>query len=96
MKQPIESLVEFQLTEKANLLSSEYNQYTFKVAREASKQNIASAIEEVFDVHVTKVNTLNQKPKLKRDRMRKNTKGKKGGYKKAIVTLKEGETIQMI
>jgi len=96
MKEAIKTLLEFQLTEKANYLASENNQYTFRVSGDATSYDIAEAVSNVFDVKVLRVNTLNVKPKLKRDRVRRNKMGRKGGYKKAIVTLKDGDSIQMI
>lgn len=66
------------------------NRYTFEVAKEARKIEIAKAVEEVFDVKVVKVNTLNVTPKPKRVRYQK---GLTRSWKKAIVTLAEGDTI---
>ncbi|MGI6031797.1 MAG: 50S ribosomal protein L23 [Coriobacteriales bacterium] len=70
----------------------EYNRYTFEVAKSASKIEIAKAIEEIFDVHVTKVNTVNVKSKPKRMRY---IAGRTRTWKKAIVTLAEGDTIEV-
>lgn len=66
--------------------------YTFKVAKNATKTQIKSVIEREFGVHVEKVNTLNTKPK---DRRVGKYTGKTKTYKKAIVTLKSGETIEI-
>ncbi len=68
------------------------NKYTFEVAKKANKIEIAKAIEELFNVHVVKVNTLNVKPKPKRVRY---AKGYTRTWKKAIVTLSEGDTIEI-
>lgn len=68
------------------------NKYTFEVAKNANKIEISKAIEELFDVHVVKVNTLNVKPKPKRVRY---AKGYTRSWKKAIVTLAEGDTIEI-
>lgn len=68
------------------------NKYTFEVARTAPKEEIASAIEKLFDVHVVKVNTMWVKPKTKRVRYRA---GKTRSWKKAIVTIAEGEQIEI-
>ncbi len=68
------------------------NKYTFEVAKNSNKIEIAKAIEELFEVHVVKVNTLNVKPKPKRVRYHK---GYTRTWKKAIVTLAEGETIEI-
>lgn len=68
------------------------NCYTFEVAKEANKVEIKQAVEAIFDVTVVKVNTLNVKPKPKRVRYQI---GKTRSWKKAMVTLKEGDTIEM-
>ena len=65
----------------------EQNRYTFEVAKTANKPQIAQAIEEIFDVTVTKVNTMNVTGKPRRLRY---AKGKTRDWKKAIVTLKRG------
>ena len=70
----------------------EDNKYTFEVHKDANKIEVAKAIEAIFDVKVTKVNTLNVKPKPKRMRYQE---GKTRSWKKAIVTLKEGDTIEL-
>jgi large subunit ribosomal protein L23 len=63
-------------------LLSEHNKVVFRVAQDASKDEIAAAVEELFKVKVTKVNTLN-------------VKGKRSDVKKAIVTLAEGQSIDV-
>ena len=68
------------------------NKYVFEVARTAAKEEIADAVEKLFDVHVVKVNTINVKPKLKRVRYAYGTTRR---WKKAIVTLAEGDTIDL-
>lgn len=70
----------------------EQNKYTFEVAKNANKIEIAKAVEELFNVKVVKVNTLNTKPKNKRVRM---VPGLTRTWKKAVVTLKEGDTIEI-
>ena len=70
----------------------EKNKYTFEVARDANKIEIAKAVEELFDVHVTKVNTMNVKPKMKRVRY---VAGLTRRWKKAIVTIEDGQTIEI-
>lgn len=79
------------ITEKATL-GSENNQVTFKVAIDATKPEIKKAVEALFDVKVTKVNTLRQEGKVKRFR---GIKGKRAEYKKAMVTLAEGNSIDV-
>lgn len=79
------------VTEKSTQ-GSEHNQVTFRVDRRASKPKIKAAIEELFGVKVTGVNTLNMRGKVKRFRGRI---GRRAAYKKAIVTLSEGESIDV-
>jgi large subunit ribosomal protein L23 len=79
------------ITEKATLLS-ELNKVVFRVAADASKDEIAAAVEELFKVNVTKVNTLVVEGKTKRFRGRL---GKRNDIKKAIVTLAEGQSIDI-
>ena len=70
----------------------DFNRYTFEVAKTASKIENAKAIEEIFNVHVTKVNTANVKSKPKRQRY---VQGRTRTWKKAIVTLAEGDKIEL-
>lgn len=70
----------------------EKNKYTFEVARDANKVEIAKAVEEIFDVTVKKVNTMNVKPKKKRVRY---VAGYTRQWKKAMVTIAEGQTIEI-
>ena len=79
------------ITEKS-MLERSNNVYTFKVVKSASKDEIKKAIEDAFKVQVEKVNTLNTK--AKRRRVGKYT-GKTKTYKKAIVTLKDGSSIDL-
>jgi large subunit ribosomal protein L23 len=79
------------ITEKATLLS-EQNKVVFRVAKDATKVEIAAAVEELFKVRVVKVNTLNTKGKTKRFR---GHLGRRSDVKKAIVTLQEGQTIDI-
>lgn len=79
------------ITEKATL-GSENNQVTFEVALDASKPQIKAAVEALFDVKVKRVNTLRQKGKVKRFR---GIRGKRPDVKKAIVTLVEGDSIDV-
>ena len=66
--------------------------YTFEVAKDSNKVEIRQAIEAIFNVSVVKVNTLNVKPKPKRVRYQV---GQTRTWKKAMVTLKEGDTIEL-
>ena len=79
------------ITEKATLLS-EQNKVVFQVAADASKDEIAAAVEALFKVNVTNVNTLNVKGKTKRFR---GIVGRRSDVKKAIVTLAEGQSIDI-
>ena len=71
----------------------EQGKYTFEVAKSAPKEEIASAVEKLFGVHVVKVNTLNVSGKKKR--VRYQTPGTTRSWKKAVVTLAAGETIEI-
>ena len=79
------------ITEKATILS-EQNKVVFRVAQDSTKDEIARAVEELFKVQVLKVNTLITKGKTKRFRGRK---GQRSDVKKAIVTLAEGQSIDV-
>ena len=79
------------ITEKSTLLS-EQNKVVFKVADDASKDEIAAAVEALFKVKVTKVNTVVTKGKTKRFR---GIMGRRSDVKKAIVTLQEGQSIDV-
>ena len=79
------------ITEKATVLS-EQNKTVFKVHNKANKHSIKKNIEKIFKVNVIKVNIINQKSKLK---MKQGKKTYKSGYKKAIVTLKKGQSIDL-
>ena len=79
------------VTEKATILS-EQNKTVFKVHSGADKRSIKKNIEKLFKVKVVKVNIINQKSKLK---MKQGKKSIKNGYKKAIITLKKGQSIDL-
>ena len=79
------------ITEKATILS-EQNKTVFRVHEKANKKIIKKNIEKLFKVNVIKVNIVNQKTKVK---MRQGKKSYKKGYKKAIVTLKKGQSIDL-
>ena len=79
------------ITEKATSLS-QYNKIVFKVHTGSNKKNIKRSIEKIFKVNVIKINTINYKSKTKVVRGRKS---KKSGFKKAIVTLKKGQNIDL-
>ncbi|MEZ5774003.1 MAG: 50S ribosomal protein L23 [Hyphomicrobiaceae bacterium] len=79
------------ITEKSTMVS-EHNQVVFKVKKDATKSEIKEAVEKLFGVKVTAVNTLVRKGKVKRFRGRL---GVQGDVKKAVVTLAEGSTIDV-
>ncbi len=81
------------LTEKGTRLAEEGNKYLFKVMSRANKHEIKRAVEQLFGVHVIKVNTMNRTGKRKRERTIQF--GKTSSWKRAVVTLKEGETIEL-
>jgi large subunit ribosomal protein L23 len=81
------------ITEKGTRLSESDNQYLFNVAPAANKIEIKRAVEEMFKVKVDKVNTLNRLGKLKRDRKFKY--GRRPSFKRAVVTLKDGDKIEL-
>ena len=79
------------VTEKSTNLS-EQNKIVFKVPNKANKKNLKKNVEKIFKVNVTKINIVNKKTRTK------TTRGKKvkvKGYKKAIITLKKGQTIDL-
>lgn len=79
------------ITEKSTI-ASENNQVVFNVAKKATKPEIKAAVETLFGVKVTAVNTLNRKGKVKRFR---GTLGRQSDVKKAVVTLAEGHAIDV-
>ena len=78
------------VSEKSTTLSDKQNKYVFKVSPRANKIEIRKAIEKIFNVNVTSVNTMNFRGKRKRVRM---TEGMTSAWKKAVVTLKKGQKI---
>jgi len=80
------------LTEKGSTLRDEENVYLFEVAKDASKDQISKAVEAIFAVKVTDVNTLVARGKVKRV---KNRLGKTRNFKKAYVRLAEGSKIDL-
>lgn len=82
------------LTEKSNKLSANYGQYTFEVYPAATKHTVRAAVEQTFKVTVTRVNILNLKGKPKRSR--KGLPTFNSDSKRAIVTLKQGDKIELV
>ncbi len=87
-------LKQLRLTEKSNKLSAEYSQYTFEVAPDATKYTVREAVERTFKVTVTRVNIQNIRGKNKRSRQGRPSRT--SDFKKAIVTLKEGDKIELV
>ncbi|MFW5996626.1 MAG: 50S ribosomal protein L23 [Verrucomicrobiota bacterium] len=89
MNNPYSTVHSVIITEKATVMSDELGKYCFKVDRKATKPQIKEAVEDIFDVTVDSVNVMNQHGKRKR--LRQTKYGKRPDWKKAIVTLSEGE-----
>ena len=87
----LDTILSPNVTEKATSLS-EYNKIVFKVHKQATKNYIKKSIEKIFKVNVVKINTIKQKGKSK---LVRGKKSRKSGYKKAIVTLKKGQSIDL-
>jgi len=87
----LETILSPAITEKATSLS-EFNKVVFKVHVNANKNSIKRSIEKIFKVKVIKINTVNLKGKNK---IVRNRKSRTPGYKKAIVTLKKGQSIDL-
>ena len=90
--------MEFQITpivtEKATQLTEKLNRYTFRVSPEANKYQIQALVEKLYGVHVVKVNTMIVRGKNKSRYTRSGIiKGSTSDYKKAIITVADGETI---
>ena len=83
------------LTEESTIQTQSKGKYTFKVIPTANKKQIRDAIEKQFNVKVLCVNTMNYEGKWGAGRMRGST-GRKPDWKKAIVTLRKGDTIDLI
>jgi len=79
------------VTEKSTNLS-EQNKIIFKVPKKANKKNLKKNIEKIFKVNVTKINIINKKT---RNKLTRGKKVKIKGYKKAIITLKKGQNIDL-
>ncbi len=93
MKDPYSVIIAPVVTEKSLRLARELNKYTFRVALDATKVDIRRAVEQIFGVKVTKVNTMRVKPK--RRRLGLLPEGKTPQWKKAIVTLAPGHKIDV-
>jgi large subunit ribosomal protein L23 len=94
MKESFDQIQTVILTEKATLLSEKHNQYVFRVNPKANKLEIKRAIEQLFKKTVLDVNTANFAGKKKRERTA--NFGRRAHWKKAVVTLKEGEKLDLV
>ena len=90
MKNNIYNIIKNPIVTEKTTKISENNQFVFKVDIDSSKESIKLAIEKIFKVKVERINTIRIKGKQK---IFKGTKGKRSDYKKAIISLKEGQTI---
>jgi large subunit ribosomal protein L23 len=99
MSRPHEVIIRPVVSEKSTRLMEETNTYTFKVAGHANKLEIARAVEKLFDVTVTNVRTMNYAGKARRPLMGRLAKkpglGRRAAFKKAVVTLAEGDHIEL-
>lgn len=93
MKQSHHVVKTILVTEKGTRLTETENKYLFKVFDNANKLDIKQAVEELFGVTVEKVNTMRRKGKLKRERTMKY--GRTSGWKRAVVSLKQGDAIDL-
>ena len=93
MNEPSDIIDTVRLTEKATLLAERENKYVFRVRPSATKPQIKAAIEKLFKKSVVAVNTCNYAGKKKRERTA--SFGRKSDWKKAIVTLKKGDKIEL-
>jgi large subunit ribosomal protein L23 len=83
------------VTEKSNYQAGEMNQYVFEVSMDATKQMVKEAVETVFDVDVARVNIINVPAKRSRRWRSRRVKVRRSAYKKAIITLEPGESIDV-
>lgn len=82
------------ITEKADALAEDNSKYTFVVNKDANKIEIRKAIEDLYNVEVSKINTMIMPSKAKNRNTRSSViKGRVSGFKKAVISLAEGETI---
>lgn len=94
MKNSADVIKKILLTEKGTRLSEEQNQYLFRVTKDANKVEIKRAVEELFNVRVMAVNTMRRKGKKKRQRTAHY--GTTAAWKRAVVTLHEDNSINLI
>ena len=83
------------VTEKSNYQSGKLRQYTFEVSEQATRSMVKDAIETLYDVSVLRVNVINTAAKRSRRAKSRRLLVRKSGFKKAIITLAEGQTLPM-
>ena len=93
MTEPTRVILSLVVTEKAERLKAEQSRYTFKVARTANKIEVRDAVERLFKVHVREVRVMNYLGKMRR---MGRFSGRRADWKKAVVTLKQGERIESL
>ncbi|MEM9399298.1 MAG: 50S ribosomal protein L23 [Verrucomicrobiota bacterium] len=94
MRNPYDIIKTARITEKATALTERHNQYVLVVDRKATKQEISFAVEKIFKKNVERVNTMQVRGKKKRERTA--NFGRTNHWKKAIITLKEGESLDLV
>ena len=94
MKEPFDIIRTIRLTEKSTILTDKGNKYVFEVNPAANKLEIKAAVESLFQKKVVSVNTANYAGKKKRER--RADFGRRPHWKKAIITLKEGEKLDLV
>lgn len=92
MNKTTSTIIKPLITEKSSLLA-EGGRYAFVVSKNATKNEVKKAVKEIYSVDAIDVNILNRHPKTKRFR---NILGQRGGFRKAIVTLKKGQKIEIV
>jgi large subunit ribosomal protein L23 len=93
MTEPTRVILSHVVTEKAERLKAEQSRYTFKVAPTANKIEVRDAVERLFKVHVREVRVMNYLGKMRR---MGRFSGRRPDWKKAVVTLKQGERIESL
>ena len=92
MKNPRDLIIEPIVSEKSYDLIEAHNTYTFRVDKRSTKTEIKQAVESIFGVKVTRVNTMNRAGKMKRTGW---VRGRRASTKRALVTLAEGQEIDI-
>ncbi|MBI4027706.1 MAG: 50S ribosomal protein L23 [Verrucomicrobia bacterium] len=93
MNNPFEIIQRMRLTEKGSALQEKHNSYVFSVKPQANKFQIRQAVEKIFNVTVVRVNTMNCLGRMRRKMTKQ--RGRTSNWKKAVVTLKKGDKIEL-